>query len=113
MNEAQRKFVHDLVARFGIIEVNLATSQWRVGLRCMQLMKIYLLEYDGYDTAKRIIELYSEKASHEERIVMQSFLMEYMVRNFDNVKIPEILDVDLKDSIELIDYLITESHESK
>ena len=34
--------------------------------------------------------------------------MEYLVTNFSNIKIPEIKDTDIKDSTELIDYLMEE-----
>ena len=108
LTEPQREFVHRLAAKYHIIEVRLETKQWRINHVFLAMMEVMMQDKDAYDSITRSVEISCKDATHEEKIVLTSFVMEFVVENFKNIHLPEVLDTDIKDSRELIDYLIEE-----
>ncbi len=106
MDEEQRKYVHGLVSGLGIIETK--GTQWRITPIVLSQLNSELLDYDGFDSVKRTIEVFCKDVPYEERIVATSFLMEQVALHFPYVKFPDIRDADINDSSELIDHLIEE-----
>lgn len=110
LDEGQRAFVFKLVEKFAVIETK--GRQWRINPDLLGLIEVKMQDYDPYDSIKKVVEDQFAAASYEERIVIQSFVMEFVVANFKNVHIPEVKDTDVKDSRGLIDYLIEEDRKS-
>ena len=112
LTEGQRAFVHRVVAHYGIIDVKIDTHQWRINPVFLATIEVQMQDKDAFDSVKRAVAAVTKKATHEERIVITSFVMEFVVQNYSNITIPEVMNSDLKDSRELIDYLMEEERKN-
>jgi len=106
LDEGQRGFVHKTMEKFGVIEVK--GPQWRISPTFLSLLEMKLATEEPFDAIKKLVEEQYQKESHEIRTVIQSFVMEFVVRNFSNITMPEVKDTDIKDTRDLINYLMEE-----
>ena len=109
LNDDQRAFLFKLLQKFTIIEIRAGTTQWRMNQIFIAKLESYFANMDAYDAVKKATEDFCQAAtSNEEVSACTSFVMEYAMTNYDNVRDPRDMELDVKYAEDIIDYLIAE-----
>lgn len=109
LTEIQRRFLYRLLQEFSIIDVHPQNPlQWKMNLEFLVILENNMLELDVYDAIRMAVRSFTMDASGEVRNVITSFVLEYALNEYP-VKTPSDLSPDVKNSADIIDWLIAET----
>lgn len=108
LSDAQRAMVFQVLQKFSIIDVKPQTKQWKLMHEFRTILESNFIEHDTFDSVRFAVRVFTGTASDEERSVISSFVLDYVVTTYSHLQPPRGVTPDVKNSKEVINYLMEE-----